>query len=146
MNKNQKVLELYRQRKSEGLTALALACGYTELFLEGLFGDLTPDQRELIGHISQAAPKAIAFWCALDINPEIKMNLPPRDFYNLYQILRNEGLTSVFKMKGFAEVLLKEGLTDKQSKIMELVVQQCEIIQECWWYPEYELKVDEEER
>lgn len=139
MNKNQRLLELYRQRKSEGLTALAVVCGYTELFLEGLLGDLTPDQHELIGYISQAAPKAIAFWCALDINPEIKMSLLPRDFYDFYQILRNEGLTPIFQMKGFAEVLLKEGLTDKQSKIMESVIQQCEIIQECWWYPEYEL-------
>jgi hypothetical protein len=147
MNKNQKVLELYRQRKSEGLTALALACGYAELFLEGLFGDLTPDQQKFIGYISQAASKAIAFWCALDIDPEIIVNLPSHDFIILYESLRNEGLTQVSKMRGFAGLLLEEGLTDKQSKMMKLVIQQCKIIQECWWYPaEYELRLNEEER
>ncbi|NJN98708.1 MAG: hypothetical protein HC875_33780 [Anaerolineales bacterium] len=144
MDKNQKILDLYNQRKNEGLTALALACGYAELLLDDLFGDLTPDQHELVTHISQAAPKAIAFWGALDIGPDLKMNLPPPDYYNLYQILRNEGLTPIFKMKGFAEVLLKQNLTDKQSEIMKLILRQCEIIQECWWYPEYNLNLEGE--
>jgi hypothetical protein len=74
------------------------------------------------------------------------MNLPPADYYNLYQILRNEGLTPIFKMKGFAEVLLKQDPTDKQNEIMELILRQCEIIQECWWYPEYNLNVEGEEK
>jgi hypothetical protein len=85
----------------------------------------------------------MGFWCALDINPEVE--IPPQDFYTLYQHLRTEGLTAVFQMKGSAEVLLKQGLPDKQGKIIELIVQQCEIIQECWWYPENELKLNEEE-
>ena len=144
MDKDKIVLELYSQRKDEGLTALALICGYAELMLKEMFGELTPDQRREVEIIKQEAPKAMAWWSAVDLpityEPLGKMNM-----IDLYALTRNEGLTPVFAMKGFSELLIRQGMTNGQNQIIKLINKQCEIIEECWWYPDYELRREKED-
>ena len=144
MNKDQKILSLYRQRKNEGLTALALICGYSKLLLDGSFGVLTTEQVELGENILEPVSTATAYWCALDVDPELDFNLPTDNLFDLYGMLRNEGLTPLFKIQGFAEVLAKQEITEKQKQVVGLIIQQSEIVQECWWYPEYQLRSEEE--
>jgi hypothetical protein len=142
MTTEEQILELYSEQRDEGLAAMASICGYAELFSNKLFGTLTDEQHKLIEQIKSECPKAIECWCLFGIELELDIDVPvERDLYELYGILRNEGLTVLYSIEGCAKRFLisKEELPRIQCQAMEMIVKQGERAVECWWYPERHL-------
>ena len=138
MFKDSKVLELYAQRREEGLAALGAICGYAELLSTELLWNLTDEQHSLVEKIKTRGLQALALWCIPAVGIDLVKDLSlEQGSLEAYRALQHEALIPLTEIKkGYAWLLLQEDdLTKMQRQVIKVIIQQCEQAIECLRYP-----------